>query len=338
MKYIFLLSKEDLKLAKEEVLSLFNIDKYKLIDNLLFLELDDIELANRLAYTKKVYQFLFESNEKDIKNKIEEFDWQSIYKKDFAVRISGKDQFNLKEKTLASHIWNKLNNPKVNLDNPKTHIEFFMIKDKIYATKLIKDPHHTFESRKAHKRPERHPTALNPKLARAIINLAGAKKSIMDPFCGAGGILIEAGLIGLKPIGYDLYKIMVEKSEKNLKHYKIKNYKLVNQDALKIKGKYDYIITDVPYGLNSAIWKKVGKENKKIPLKQDDRKKGIKNLEGFYLEFLKNLKKIMKIKAVVIFPNYVDYKKLVKKANLKIEKEFSQYIHKSLTRKILVLS
>ena len=213
-----------------------------------------------------------------------------------------------------------------------------MIKDKIYATKLIKDPHHTFESRKAHKRPERHPTALNPKLARAIINLAGAKKSIMDPFCGAGGILIEAGLIGLKPIGYDLYKIMVEKSEKNLKHYKIKNYKLVNQDALKIKSKYDYIITDVPYGLNSAIWKKVGKENKKIPLKQDDRKKGIKNLEGFYLEFLKNLKKIMKIKAVVIFPNYVDYKKLVKKANLKIEKEFSQYIHKSLTRKILVLS
>jgi tRNA (guanine10-N2)-dimethyltransferase len=160
----------------------------------------------------------------------------------------------------------------------------------------------------------------------------------MDPFCGAGGILIEAGLIGLKPIGYDLYKIMVEKSEKNLKHYKIKNYKLVNQDALKIKSKYDYIITDVPYGLNSAIWKKVGKENKKIPLKQDDRKKGIKNLEGFYLEFLKNLKKIMKIKAVVIFPNYVDYKKLVKKANLKIEKEFSQYIHKSLTRKILVLS
>ena len=213
-----------------------------------------------------------------------------------------------------------------------------MIKKKIYAARLIKDPHHTFESRKAHKRPERHPTALNPKLARAIINLAGAKKSIMDPFCGAGGILIEAGLIGLKPIGYDLYKIMVEKSEKNLKHYKIKNYKLVNQDALKIKGKYDYIITDVPYGLNSAIWKKVGKENKKIPLKQDDRKKGIKNLEGFYLEFLKNLKKIMKIKAVVIFPNYVDYKKLVKKANLKIEKEFSQYIHKSLTRKILVLS
>ena len=160
----------------------------------------------------------------------------------------------------------------------------------------------------------------------------------MDPFCGAGGILIEAGLIGLTPIGCDLYKIMLKKAKTNLDYYKINNYKLINQDALKIKQRYNYIVTDIPYGLNTSIWIKKGKKNKKISLKQTNQKQRIKNLEEFYLKFLKNLKKILKKKAVVIFPNYVNYKKLIKKANLKVDKEFSQFIHKSLTRKILVLS
>ncbi len=70
MKYIFLLSKEDLRLAKEEALSLLNIKKAKLVNNLLFLEANNIELADRLAYTRKIYQFLFEAKEKDLTSTI----------------------------------------------------------------------------------------------------------------------------------------------------------------------------------------------------------------------------------------------------------------------------
>ncbi len=370
MKYIFLLSKEDLKLAKEEVLALLNIKKSKLENNLLILESDDIQLADRLAYTRKAYQFLFETTKKDLIREIKAFNWQSIYKKDFCVRIhtlykegvaGGGGLGGISEKNIAGHIWRTLKTPKVNLTNPKTQIEVlitngktdkpifpssakssrrsdFVNKDKIYAVKLLKELKNTFTSRKAHKRPELHPSALNPKLARALINLSGAQKEIMDPFCGAGGILIEAGLMGLKPIGYDLYKIMIKKAKINLNHYKIKNYKLINQDALKIKQKYEYIITDLPYGLNTSIWVKKGSKNKKISLKQTNNKQRIKNLEDFYLKFLKTLKKILKNKAVIIFPHYVDYRKLIKRAKLKIEKEFSQYIHASLTRKIVVLS
>lgn len=347
MKHIFLLSKEDLKLAKEEILSLFNSKKSKIISNLLFMDLDNIELANRLAYTRRIYQFLFETSEKDLIKEIKKYDWQSIYKKNFCVRIHRLNDTPIgnrkewvavdTEKKLAGCIWQKLRNPKVSLENPKTPIEFLITKNKVYATKLVKELKHNFTERKAHKRPELHPTALNPKLARALINLSGAENEIMDPFCGAGGILIEAGLIGIKPIGCDLYKTMLKKAKINLDYYKIKNYKLINQDALKIKKKYNYIITDLPYGLNTSIWIQEGNKNRKIPLKQTNKKEKTKNLEGFYLKFLKNLKRIMKKKAVVIFPHYVDYKKLIKKANLNIEKEFSQFIHRSLTRKIVVL-
>jgi len=339
MKYIFLLSKEDLRLAKEEVLSLLNIKKHKLVNNLLFLDIDNIESANRLAYTRKIYQFLFETNKKDLIKEIKKYDWQSIYKQNFCVRVHKfEGNSNLKEKDLASYIWRKLKKPKVKLINSKTSIGFFVTNKKIYVVKLVKELKQDFESRKAHKRPELHPTALNPKLARALLNIAGAEKEIMDPFCGAGGILIEAGLINLKSIGYDLYKIMLKKAKINLDFYKIKNYKLINQDALKIKKRYDYIVTDLPYGLNTSIWIRKGSKNKKIALKQTNERQKIKNLEDFYLKFLRNLKRIIRKRAVVIFPHYVDYRKLIKKAGLKVEKEFSQFIHRSLTRKIVVLS
>jgi len=349
MKYVFLLSKEDLKLAKEEVMSLIETKNPKLTNSLLFLNTDNIELANRLAYTRKIYQFLFETNKKDLIKDIKNFNWQSVYKQNFCVRMHQLDDAptggrrgwvggtTLKEKSLAPYIWKALKKPKVKLENSKTQIEFLITKDKIYATKLIKELKQNFVARKAHKRPKLHPTGLHPKLARALINLSGAEKEIMDPFCGVGGILIEAGLMGIKPIGYDLYKEMIKKAKINLEHFKIKNYKLINQDALKITKKYNYIITDPPYGMNTSIWVRKGSKNKKISLKQTNQKQKVKNLEDFYLKFLKNLKKILKKKAVIIFPNYVNYKKLIKQANLNLEKEFSQYIHGSLTRKIIIL-
>ncbi len=91
----------------------------------------------------------------------------------------------------------------------------------------------------------------------------------------------------------------------------------------------------IPYGMNTTIWVKENDVKKKVNLKKNDAIR-ITNLEKFYLAFLKNFRIISK-KVVIIFPHYVDYRKLCKKAGFKIEKEFSSYIHRSLTRKILVL-
>jgi tRNA (guanine10-N2)-dimethyltransferase len=340
MRYIFLLSQEDLKLAKEEVLSLFNIKKSKQVDNLLFVDLPCIKEAKRLAFTKKVYQYLFEATTPELFKKILAYKWREVYKDNFAVRVHNRRRSNkdFSERNLASYIWNSLKNPKVNLKNPKTKIEFFVIKNEIYAAKQVMEIKGGFEERKAHKRPELHPTALNPKLARGMINLVGADKEIMDPFCGAGGILIEAGLMNLKAVGYDLYKEMLKKAKKNLDFYNIKNYDLFNKDALRIRKQYDFVVTDIPYGLNTSIWIRKGSINQKISLKQTNKIQKKKNLEDFYLKFLMNLKKITRKKAAVIVPHYVDYKNLIKKAGFKIEKEFSQFIHRSLTRKIVIIA
>lgn len=58
---------------------------------------------------------------------------------------------------------------------------------------------------------------LPPKLAQIMINLAGISKGrILDPFCGTGVILQEAGLLGFSVYGTDLAEKMVRYSRDNL--------------------------------------------------------------------------------------------------------------------------
>ena len=382
MKYIFLLSGDYIDLGREEIVSLFDVKKYEIFDKLLIVELKGNEnssngIFKRLALTKNIHKFLFECKIDELINRMKNFDWNSVYKNDFCLRVNrldnniknaitkksinekrnkqifnkkslttslskhnrGNPLDNISEKNLAGYIWRKIKNPKVKLENPKTLIQLFIIKDKVFCGLLVYQNKEDFEYRKSHLRPFPHPSSLHPKVARALINITGIKNNeiLLDPFCGTGGFLIEAGLMGIKTIGYDINKIMIDGCVKNLKYYKINNYKIKNQNALDINDKFDYAVTDLPYGLNSNAmveydktdWKK-GRINIKM------QKEGFyKNLEGFYLKFLKNLRKKLKKKVVIVFPDYVDYKRLLKQSKFKIEKEFENYVHRSLTRKIV---
>ena len=243
MKYIFILSGENIDLAKQEVLALTDSKKYSLKKNQL-----------KIDITEKTLEFL-------------------------------------KKRLALTH--------KIICNNKEIEI-----------TK-------SFLKRKPHLRPQLHPSSLNPKLAKALINITGIKKGkLLDPFCGSAGILIEAAFMDLKPIGYDIDEVMLRRAIINLTHYKIKNFDLKLKDATKIKEKHDYIVTDLPYGKNTAS----------------------KDLNKLYSSFLKNLKLILKKKAVISFPDFIDYKKLIKSAKLKIEKEFDYYLHKSLSKKIILIN
>ena len=393
MKYFFLLSGDYIDLANEEILSLFNSEDYELVDRLFIVNLKNDEeplkkIGKRLALTKNIYKFLFECKTYRLIETMKNFDWNSVYKYHFCLRIHSLDKDNKRvnnqkskmasgskqvderegelfastqtrvqaklshatrskpfvippEKELAKYIWHSVKNPKVDLENPKTKIELFFVEDKVYCGLLIYENEEEFESRKSHLRPFPHPSSLHPKLARALINISGIKDNeiLFDPFCGTGGFLIEAALMEMKIIGYDINKKMVGGCKKNLEYFKIKNFKIKIQNALKIDGKFDYVVTDLPYGLNSNVILKYKKDWKKYRINLKIQEKDfIENLESFYLKFLKQLKKVLKKKAVIIFPSYVDYKKLLKQARFKREKEFSIYVHRSLTRKIVKIS
>ena len=247
---------------------------------------------------------------------MQDFDWQSVYKESFVIRIINGEKIK-PEAEYAKFVWRKVKNPKVDLKEAKTRI-FIICNKKIHVGIFLGETDKSYLDRKAAMKPSLHPTAMSPKLAKAMVNLTGAEKNetICDPFCGTGGILVEAGLMGFKTIGCDISKKMLAFAEKNLEHCKVRYFHLQADDATKARVKCNYVVTDLPYGRNSEVTEK---------------------LDKLYLDFLINIKKWKIKKAVVSFPDFINYKKIIKNAGFKAEEEFENYIHKSLTKKIVVL-
>lgn len=309
---LFLLSKENILLAQAEAETLAG--RGKLIDNILFITTK--QKIRRLAYTRMILELLFEASEKTIEAKIKRFNWNKVVKGSFALvyLIDGKEHSHSVSRKYGGMVYNQLKKPHVDLEHPKTKIIVLEKKGRLFIGIEEWENKEEFYHRRPSARPGQQPVTVLPKFARACVNLTGSTTSIYDPFCGVGGFLIEAGLLGLKAIGSDISRKMIYLSKKNLEHYKIKNYKLFRQDALEIDKNYDYIVTDPPYGRGSRV---VG--------------------SNLYEEFIQTLEKTLKKRAVIIFPDYMHAEKLLKKSKLKIKGKYSVYIHKTLTREIFVL-
>ncbi len=109
----------------------------------------------------------------------------------------------------------------------------------------------SFASRRPRKRPVFHPSTMAPKLARCMVNLARPRRGgvVLDPFCGVGGILIEANLIGCQAIGCDIKLKKVRDSLVNMKYFGLQPVGMLLADARTLPFKQvDAIVTDPPYG------------------------------------------------------------------------------------------
>jgi len=308
---LLLLSKENIPLAKGEAEAL--LGKGILKQNILLINTK--KTTNRLAQTKLIGELIFQATKSTIESKIKKFNWNKIIKGTFALDfIENGITHQTLSRVYGGLIYDNLKNPKVDLTNPNTKFTIIKSNNVFYLIKEEWKNNEGFFHRKPRTWPERAPITLDPKLARTCVNLTGATKEIYDPFCGIGGFLIEAGLMKLFAIGSDIDKKFLNSCSINLQHHKISKYLLFPQDALKIKKKYDYVVTDVPYGKNT------------------------KNItKTFYVEFLNNLNKILKKRAVLMFPNFANADSIIKKAKLKIKGKYSVFIHSSLTREIFVV-
>ncbi|MCK4444907.1 MAG: hypothetical protein KAW09_10200, partial [Thermoplasmata archaeon] len=117
----------------------------------------------------------------------------------------------------------------------------------------------SYQQRKVDNRPFFSPISLHPKFARAMVNLsrAASGKSFLDPFCGTGGLLIEAGMIGAKVIGGDIKGGMIDGCQESLLKYGISST-LLQSDVGDIGEQVDRvhsIATDPPYGRSSTTMK-----------------------------------------------------------------------------------
>ncbi len=323
--YLLNLNKNNIALSMVEVVSILKPKKYNLIDEFLIIEgvsiLKELKLKkSSFSLTKSINKVIAISKSlDDLKIALSKVDFRKHYKKNFKIDCKGFKKDNIeKTKLFASLIVRNLENrrikPVVNIKKPHTLFTIIKGETKYFVTETIWQNYDDAKERENKELPEKMPTTLNPKIAKAMINLSGFRGGkLIDPFCGAGGILIEAARLGFKVTGYDIDKRAIGKAKLNLLHLGINKVHLEKRDALTIKKKYNCIVTDLPFGKNSKL---------------------SMELENLYKKFfdiaLKHSKKI-----IVGMPSTTSKSVINKK--WKIVNFFELYVHKSMSKIIYVL-
>ena len=268
MKYLFELSKEHRTLPRAEILACLQAEEidYKIKqsnEDVLIIEVDSkkdeiSKLSNRLSFTYYIDEFVFSCNPviEEIKTNAD----KNIISKEGSIAVRCRNRSSSVDSQsivrVLAEVYTK--NKKVNLRHPDIEVRGIITDSKLYVgLKQAEINRSQFLDRRVQNRPFFSPISLHPKIARAMINLSSIKKreTLMDPFCGTGGILLEAGLIGIKIIGGDIEEKMVEGCKKTLDFYDIKNYRLFCADIGNINkhvAEVDAIVTDLPYGKSTT--------------------------------------------------------------------------------------
>ncbi|MBU9713094.1 TRM11 family SAM-dependent methyltransferase [Evansella tamaricis] len=103
-------------------------------------------------------------------------------------------------------------------------------------------------------KPNNYSTALNTRVARAVVNIAVPEPAgikVIDPCCGIGTVLIEALSMGIKIKGSDVNPLVMSGVRENIAHFGF-SAEVKLKDIRDVEGNYDVAIIDMPYNLCSV--------------------------------------------------------------------------------------
>lgn len=301
MKYLVDLIQDNLDLSRSEIIELYSLEKYKIYDEFLCFETKK-KIDFNLGMTHSVFELYFVCGVDEVLGRIKKYKFN--IKKDYWLNIKG-----LNKKEIQKEMFSNL---KLDITSKsKNQIYFFVKNEKVFCCRKIKDLDKSYLKGKGSSLPGFSPVVMKPRLARTIVNLLGPNvKKIVDPMCGVGGTLVEAGLLGHEVEGYDINPDAVLKCNKNLKHFEIKG-KAILKDFFTVKKKIKYLIVDLPYGHASMM------------------------SEDVYNKFIFKLGEVLSGNAVVVCKS--DVKLNFSKHGLQVVNEYDVFIHKNLTRRVYLV-
>ena len=142
----------------------------------------------------------------------------------------------------------------VSLTRPEVEFRVILSADRIYVGRVIsRIDRGGYDRRRPSNRPFFHPGVMLPRTARAMVNLSLVRpgETLYDPFCGTGGLLGEAALIGVSPIGSDADPEMLAGCRMNFPSIPLF---LADARAIPLRtGSVEAIVSDLPYGTSSWI-------------------------------------------------------------------------------------
>ncbi|QLH80640.1 methyltransferase domain-containing protein [Halosimplex pelagicum] len=179
-----------------------------------------------------------------------------------------------------------------------------------------------FGDRRPTDRPFFQPGSMDPMLARALVNIAGAREgaTVVDPMCGTGGLLLEAGLVGARAVGSDAQAKMARGTRANLRDALGDDcdFAVCRGDVTRLPfadGFADAAVFDVPYGRQSKI--------------EGD---SLSDLVGSALAEAQRVAS----RAVVVADR--SWEREAADAGWTVEEHFERRVHRSLVRHVLVLA
>lgn len=332
----FLLSGEHPKIPSSEVIASIEAEEcdYEVVESLdqvltVDTHANPLRLASRLGMAHWVGENFGISSPEYLMDSLGSSDLLDFLPQsgDIAVRVKRIKRYlpEINELKLAERVADEILEEydyDINLENQENEIFILLTEGKIVSTIVrAKIDRSAFVERKPPKRAAVHPGTMQPNFARALVNLARTPRNgtFLDPFCGVGGILLEAGLLGAIPVGIDIDSELIEGAEENLQVSGINEFELRTGDARDLEiEKVDAIATDPPYGRQASTG---GMELKDLyrdalPVLADSLKSG-----GYFC---------------ITAPSGLNLKKMAKNIPLEPIEKYQQRVHKSLIRKIYV--
>jgi tRNA (guanine10-N2)-dimethyltransferase len=273
---LFLLSGEHASLPMAEVCAIleaehfkFHIKKHEGRIGLLSVEPLGAQIAaNRSAFVNHALQLLFTSpmEEPKILSAMKAVNFQELMQRNsyFGVRITRvkreESKVNVDELQgkIGSEIWHQMNGAvTVKLTNPDIQFMGVIDGERFHFGIFLASRDRTgFSRRRSPRRPFFVPSAIHPKTARVMVNLARASKgdAFLDPFCGTGGLILEAWEVGCVPICLDIDVNILIGCQKNLVHFNTPFFaSLADTRTPPLRRKsINVIATDPPYGRSSS--------------------------------------------------------------------------------------
>jgi putative methyltransferase (TIGR01177 family) len=242
----------------------------------------------------------------------------------YRVRVFGEGDGGEGEEAIISSIAEKVEGT-VSLDSPDREVSAYVSgKGRTYlAITTPRSMTQGWVTRRPRSRAFFHPSAIFPKLSRALVNLSGVQpgEAFLDPFCGTGSLLIEASIIGAEPLGIDLARKMVRGARRNSIKYEQPWLGLIRADSRRLPVReVGALATDIPYGRASSAG---GSKSSEILRSLVEGAPAVLPEGG---------------KLVVMHPKTLEVGPIAEGASgLRVEKELEIYIHRTLTRTITVM-
>ncbi len=309
MKFFFYLTKNHPGLPAAEAKALIKAFDGKVIkefDNVLIAEAKGLK-PERLALTHFSCELIDEAE--SVSNldlaKLSSFPFNSFSVE--AVKLTEKpvQSTQIIKKRVGSRI-----KGKVDLERPEIVFRAFVSHDKIFLTRQI-SKYSSVEERRVNSRPFSHPASCQPRQARTLVNLSGIKSGgkLLDPFCGSGGILLEAASMGVECTGLDLDGKSVEGARENVEFFDLGESVSVEQaDFFEWSGgEFDAVVSELPFGKSSKLFGRTKKEVFDVEKVLDHLKPGCK--------------------AVLVAPEELEVPGLQQFFEQRIHKSLSKFVH-----------